>query len=133
MNKKITFSKVENYPGLDNRFRFRVYDKEEKKYVSFCFHATLHNSFLEVGDRQIIEQCTGICDKNHKFIFEGDILKDTRFGKLYKVTWVGCSASFEMTLVDGEEKINPKPLYFANRSFGWFKIIGNVHEMEVEK
>lgn len=76
----------------------------------------------------ILEQCTGILDNTGVAIYEHDILRDTRDEREYKVDWVGCTAGFVMTLLDGEERYNPKSLYFANKSFGWFKIIGNIHE-----
>ena len=121
MNKKITFHKVENYPGSDNRFRFRVYDKEEKKYVSLCFHATLHNSFLEVGDWQIIEQCTGLKDKNGKLIFEGDIV---RYNDMKNGTVVFKNGCFVW-----DWKVNDPPIYGLDNIE--LEVIGNIHETEV--
>lgn len=76
----------------------------------------------------ILEQCTGILDNTGVRIYEHDILQDTRNERKYKVAWVGCTAGFVMILLDGEERYNPKSLYFADKSFGWFKIIGNIHE-----
>jgi hypothetical protein len=75
-----------------------------------------------------VEYCTGILDKKRNLIYEEDIVKDTRNGKIYIVSWYGCDAGFRMVLLDGEEKFNPKSLWFANNCFGWFEIIGNIHD-----
>lgn len=80
------------------------------------------------GRTAILEQYTGILDNTGARIYEHDILQDTRDGRKYKVSWTGCTAGFDMTLLDGEERYNPKSLYFANNNFGWFKIIGNIFD-----
>ena len=99
----------------------------EYSYVVDANHGKVGSVVVD-GKNAILEQCTGILDNTGVRIYENDILKDIRNGRKYKVNWTGCTASFDMTLLDGEERYNPKSLYFANKSFGWFKIIGNIHE-----
>lgn len=133
--KKVSFIGIQDYPGNDNRFRFRLYDTEEKKYVSLCFNCRLHNSFLEPeGDHLILEQCTGLKDKNGKLIFEGDVVRyyrSTAMGlggeRIASVKWYDKYGAWGIltTLGDGYDMCD------ALR-FG-IEIIGNVHEMEVAK
>ena len=117
-----------------DRFKFRAWNKKESVMHYNAEYAydhmegkpvLMHDSFggLLEDENYIVEQCTGLKDKNGKLIYEGDVL-----------------------LFNGSRN----PVYFDDGSFvilhsgsvfipikqkytDVFEIIGNIHEMESEK
>lgn len=125
---------------MENRFRFRVWDCANKRYIERhedreAFMITQFSELTmlsklgklrrDVGLRFFVEQCTGIPDSTGMLIYEGDILKieDQRSEDRLIVTWNNtfCGFTLENTRKGG---ISLNTLMYARN----MKITGNVRE-----
>jgi uncharacterized phage protein (TIGR01671 family) len=127
-----------------DRFRFRAWNKEEKKYYydaektyDYLINGIMSESFgvLLEDDRYIIEQCTGIKDCNGKLIYEGDLVRwvlEEEIKKYGVVKWCNVNGivggSWEAVDYRPDGNIADSGYYFG---FFW-EIYGNIHELEIE-
>lgn len=124
----------------NNRFKFRVWDADMRKYlvgeflVGGCGDMVRNvvdcENFLNKGN-YIIEQCTGLKDKNGDLIYAGDVVKYYWGAKTNTgfICWNDDFAGFY--IVNNEEHCIESPhclMNVVNKKN--IEIIGNIHKKD---
>jgi uncharacterized phage protein (TIGR01671 family) len=125
---------------MSDRFKFRVFDNTHKEYLplSDCKLDARSGEIVKRSlfqeNRYIIEQCTGLTDKNGKLIYEGDVVKTKDFGKdIDNRINVNDYDTFVVKFHECGFYIENDSRRFPMSCRPKLEIIGNIHEMEVEK
>ena len=107
----------------NDRFKFRVWVDEAKRYCanfSIDTDGVVWNGHGTFRDGIVIEQCTGIRDRNGRLIYEGDIVTGI----------VGLNEErFRGTVFWSEEQVSwmiSRDFYIT--AFDDIEIVGNIHE-----
>ena len=127
---------------MKNRFKFRVWDKINEVYFGGDYGVSYFLSDSEIDDDLyrfqsdgpfelskdddfIVEQCTGLKDKNGVLIYEGDILGYKDYEDKRVVVWNDKYMAYRVHDEDGVDCGSVYQEYIGE--FG-IEVIGNIHE-----
>lgn len=123
--------------------KFRLYSKPAKKYIDYITIGFLNTGELRsystkngVGpvleDNYIVEQYTGLKDKNGKEIYEGDIFRNAINGGTWRVYWSEKDVAFWADSGVAGCSLGDFDWNRSNRKYGFIRknceVIGTIHE-----
>lgn len=125
---------------MNDRFKFRVWNKNTHsfttggaiKFGGLCF-VDEEDLGIKLGEHQedyIIEQCTGLKDKNGKLIYEGDVVEDSVYENNFVVSWDNDRTGYILSANNTDHIDYLSKILIERHNL---KIIGNIHEQTEQK
>lgn len=141
---------------MNDRFKFRVWDNENNEYLDEAYPSSIYSDgslyafeekydansnemvALEIpNNRLIVEQCTGLRDKNGRLIYEGDIVSFQSRGLFFEgtVVWTQEEVFSEINL----GRFHIKLLEYQGCEYDFMdysrdrdslEVVGTIHEVE---
>ena len=125
---------------MNDRFKFRVWNKNTNSFTTggaikdggLCF-VDEEDFEIKLGEDQenyIIEQCTGLKDKNGNLIYEGDVIhevdKEAEIDDISQIVWSQYTCHFMK--LDLPETGLDRHCILCEDDSPYIEIIGNIHE-----
>ena len=128
---------------MNDRFKFRVWNKSLEKYVNninispFGLLVFIGSVFCFIDNNYVVEQCTGLKDKNGNLIYEGDIVEITIFGSIGpNGGYVDSDTQYQGVVVWAEQGFYVKVVdnfFYIPEEPEDVEIVGNIHEQAERK
>ena len=126
---------------MNDRFRFRVWDGVMYRYD--CQVGVGNRVYEEDGDliytadgKCVIEQCTGLKDKNGKLIYEGDKVEISVYGDVINEGFVETDTQYQGIVVWAKQGFYVEvadEFFYIPEEPEDVEIIGNIHEQAKQK
>lgn len=112
---------------MNDRFKFRAWDERTKIYFYNAMIETLAPISVWLKNGWVVEQCTGLKDKNGRLIYEGDIVCWTRAQTDGDVDSI-CPIVFDNDMCSFGPLLNGHSLWMPHQTELRMEVLGNIHE-----